>query len=106
MTGLAELRVKESDRIAAVVDGLTVNGVTVSDGPDWMAVTGTGQKPAGSGSVAVHLDHRIAMAFLVLGFASVNPVEIDAIEPVATSFPSFVDLMSDLGARIEMDDAS
>jgi len=101
MTGLEELRVKESDRIASVVKGLRANGVAVDDGPDWMTVTGTGQPVSGGGHVAVHLDHRIAMAFLVMGTATTAPVTIDAIEPVATSFPGFLDLMTRLGAHID-----
>jgi 3-phosphoshikimate 1-carboxyvinyltransferase len=102
MPGLAELRVKESDRIAAVCAGLRANGVGVADGDDWMTVTGVGPdaEPAGGGTVAVHLDHRIAMAFLVMGTAAAAPVSVDAVEPVATSFPGFVDMMTSLGADI------
>lgn len=107
MPGLAELRVKESDRIAAVCEGLRANGVAVSDGDDWITVAGVGPNArlAGGGTVAVHLDHRIAMAFLVMGMAAESAVTVDAIEPVATSFPGFVDMMAVLGAVIETAEA-
>ena len=69
MEGIGEMRVKESDRIAAVVAGLRANGVAVEDTPDSMRVTG-GAKVPGGGTVATHLDHRIAMSFVVLGLAA------------------------------------
>ncbi|MCR9125689.1 MAG: 3-phosphoshikimate 1-carboxyvinyltransferase [Rhodobacteraceae bacterium] len=101
MAGVAELRVKESDRIAAMADGLRANGVTVEDGPDWWAVTGLGQgKVPGGATVASHLDHRIAMSFMVLGMAAAAPVALDDGSPIATSFPIFTRLMGALGARI------
>lgn len=102
MTGLAELRVKESDRLAAMVEGLTACGVTVRSGEDWMEVDGdTGTVPPGGVTIAVDLDHRIAMSFLVLGCASETPVAIDDAQAIATSFPGFADLMNGLGANIE-----
>ena len=101
MTGLAELRVKESDRLAAMVDGLTACGVTVRSGDDWMEVDGTGKAPRGGAMIAVDLDHRIAMSFLVLGCATTEPVSIDDAQAIATSFPGFAELMNDLGAAIE-----
>ncbi|CAO4137028.1 3-phosphoshikimate 1-carboxyvinyltransferase [Methylorubrum extorquens] len=101
MNGLHELRVKESDRLAAVVAGLAANGVTHAIEGDDLIVTGNGQAPAGGGTVATHLDHRIAMAFLVLGLAAKSPVTVDDGAMIATSFPSFRPTMLALGARIE-----
>lgn len=100
MRGLGELRVKESDRIAAMVAGLRACGVAVTEEPEGMIVHGRGQVPGG-GTVATHLDHRIAMAFLVLGLAADAPVTVDDASPIATSFPSFLPLMRALGAPIE-----
>ncbi len=101
MRGVAELRVKESDRIAAMADGLRANGVTVEDGPDWWIVDGRGPGGvAGGGTAMAHLDHRIAMSFLCLGMASEKPVAVDDGGPIATSFPIFEPLMKDLGAQI------
>jgi 3-phosphoshikimate 1-carboxyvinyltransferase len=104
MRGIGELRVKESDRIAAMVAGLRANGVEVTEHEDGMTVHGRGADGVpGGGTVATHLDHRIAMAFLCLGLAARNPVRIDDAGPVATSFPSFTRLMSDLGASFTRD---
>jgi 3-phosphoshikimate 1-carboxyvinyltransferase len=99
MEGLEELRVKESDRLAAVAEGLAANGVKVTAGPDWLEVTG-GKVPGG-GVVRTHLDHRIAMSFLVMGLAAENPVNVDDGTMIATSFPDFRQLFSGLGARID-----
>ena len=101
MEGIAELRVKESDRIATMVAGLKANGVSVEEGTDWMVVRGGGGAPAGGATVATALDHRIAMSFMVLGLATKEPVIIDDCGPIATSFPEFRDMMSGLGARFE-----
>ena len=108
MEDVGELRVKESDRLAAVAEGLRANGVVCEEGKDWLKVTGTpggkGLGGAGSGSVppvATHLDHRIAMSFLVMGLAAEKPVMIDDASPIATSFPEFVPLMQGLGAALE-----
>jgi 3-phosphoshikimate 1-carboxyvinyltransferase len=101
MHGLAELRVKESDRLAAIAGGLAACGVPVETGADRLTVRGAGGLPEGGGTVAVHLDHRIAMAFLVLGMAARRPVTVDDAEPIRTSFPDFVPLMTALGARLE-----
>lgn len=98
MEGLAELKVKESDRLAATAAGLAVNGVTARVDGDTLIVTGTGKVPGG-GTVATHLDHRIAMAFLTLGLASERPVTVDDTAMIATSFPEFRGLMERLGAR-------
>jgi 3-phosphoshikimate 1-carboxyvinyltransferase len=107
MQGLGELRVKESDRLAATAAGLTANGVDCTEGRDWLSVRGRpggrglGGGPNGQGTVATHLDHRIAMSFLVMGLASERPVTIDDRSMIATSFPEFMDLMTGLGAVIE-----
>ncbi|MEN0087687.1 MAG: 3-phosphoshikimate 1-carboxyvinyltransferase [Pseudomonadota bacterium] len=105
MVGLDELRVKESDRLAAVARGLEANNVPCVEGEDWLEVTGmplNQQRNArmGGGTVATHLDHRIAMAFAVMGMASEKPVTADDGEPIATSFPVFVSLMNGLGANL------
>ncbi|THH37151.1 3-phosphoshikimate 1-carboxyvinyltransferase [Aliishimia ponticola] len=102
MAGVKELRVKESDRIDAMATGLRANGVTVDEGEDWWAVDGLGpQGVPGGGTCATHLDHRIAMSFLILGMAAQAPVSVDDGGPISTSFPIFTDLMHALGARIE-----
>jgi len=98
--GIGELRVKESDRIASVVAGLVANGVTVEEGPESIVVHGASRVPGG-GTVATHLDHRIAMSFLVLGLASDEPVTIDDASPIATSFPEFRAMMTGLGAQFD-----
>lgn len=100
MTGLAELRVKESDRLSAMAAGLTACGVKVEAGPDSLTVHGTGRPPAGGVRIETLLDHRIAMSFLVLGTASGDPVDVDDGTFIDTSFPGFVALMNGLGARI------
>jgi len=101
MRGIGELRVKESDRIAAMVAGLRANGVAVTEEPDGMIVHGRGADGVtGGGTVATHLDHRIAMSFLVLGLAAQRPVTVDDAAPIATSFPSFLPMMRGLGADL------
>ncbi|MDX1737099.1 MAG: 3-phosphoshikimate 1-carboxyvinyltransferase, partial [Alphaproteobacteria bacterium] len=102
MRGIGELRVKESDRLAAVVAGLRANGVTVEDGDDWMIVHGTGGQIKGGGLVETHHDHRIAMSFLVMGLVSQEPVSIVDGSAIETSFPVFYELMTGLGAKIEV----
>ncbi len=102
MRGVKELRVKESDRIDAMARGLEANGVTVEEEEDTFIVHGLGQGGVPGGALcATHLDHRIAMSFLVLGMAAQKPVRIDDAGPVATSFPVFEPLMTDLGAKLE-----
>ncbi len=98
--GLAELRVKESDRITVMAEGLKACGVPVLEGPDWIEITGSGGAPVyGGATIASHLDHRIAMSFAVLGLVAKHPITIDDASPIATSFPSFVALMQGLGAE-------
>lgn len=98
MRGLAELRVKESDRLAAVAAGLDAAGVTNRIEGDDLIVTGGAGKVAGGGEVATHLDHRIAMSFLVMGLACDRPMTIDDASMIATSFPTFRPEMERLGA--------
>ncbi|HZF33814.1 MAG TPA: 3-phosphoshikimate 1-carboxyvinyltransferase [Candidatus Angelobacter sp.] len=100
MEGLGELRVKESDRLAAVAKGLRACGASVQDGPDSLAVQGGGGRPRGGGGIVTNLDHRIAMAFLVMGMVAEQPIEIDDGSPIETSFPGFTALMNGLGAQI------
>src|SRR5438132_10130108 len=100
MRGLAELRVKESDRLSAIAAGLSRCGVAVTVDGDTLTVDGNGGPPAGGALIETQLDHRIAMAFLILGLAARLPVRIDDAAPIATSFPSFVELMNGLGAVI------
>jgi 3-phosphoshikimate 1-carboxyvinyltransferase len=99
MRGLKELRVKESDRLSAVAGGLRANGVEVAIEGDDLIVQGSG-RPLGGGTVITHMDHRIAMAFLVMGLASEKPVGVDDVSFIATSFPAFVPMMRDLGADL------
>ena len=105
MNGLEELRVKESDRLSAVANGLKLNGVDCEEGEASLVVNG---RPDGKGlghaagaPVETHLDHRIAMSFLVMGLVSEHPVTVDDATMIATSFPEFMDMMTGLGARID-----
>jgi 3-phosphoshikimate 1-carboxyvinyltransferase len=100
MHGLAELRVKESDRLSAIAQGLAACGVKLAVAGDTLAIEGGGAPPPGGATIARRLDHRIAMAFLVLGMAARKPVRIDDGDTIATSFPGFVELMNRLGASI------
>ena len=98
--GLEELRVKESDRIAVMAEGLRAIGARVEETEDGLIIDGTGgDKLAGGATIAAHLDHRIAMSFAVAGLVSRDAVTIDDMAPVATSFPIFTDLMRTLGAE-------
>ncbi|MBY6164080.1 3-phosphoshikimate 1-carboxyvinyltransferase [Mameliella alba] len=101
MPGVKELRVKESDRIDAMATGLRAAGVHVEEGEDWWTVEGRGHgNVTGGVTVESHLDHRIAMSFLVMGMASAKPMSVDDGGPIATSFPIFESLMGGLGAEI------
>jgi 3-phosphoshikimate 1-carboxyvinyltransferase len=106
MQGLGELRVKESDRLAAITKGLRACGASVEDGPDSLTVQAGNGRPRGGAEIATNLDHRIAMAFLVMGMVAERPVEVDDGSPIETSFPGFTDLMNGLGAQIAPDDGS
>lgn len=99
MLGLGELRVKESDRLAATADGLKANGVDVEVGEDSLMVHGM-EKVPGGGLVATHFDHRLAMAFLVMGLASENAVTVDDITMINTSFPEFRALVTEVGGKL------
>ncbi|MGE0232049.1 MAG: 3-phosphoshikimate 1-carboxyvinyltransferase, partial [Flavobacteriaceae bacterium] len=101
MRGLAELRVKESDRLAAVAAGLAANGVRCAIEGDDLIVEGMAGRVPGGGIVETHLDHRIAMSFLVMGLASQKPVTVDDGRMIMTSFPAFRDVMAGLGAGID-----
>ena len=100
MTDLAELRVKESDRLLMVAEGLKACGVNLEMGEDSLTIHGTGKPPKGGAEVKTELDHRIAMAFLVLGTVTDEPITIDDAAPILTSFPNFIELMNDLGCNI------
>jgi 3-phosphoshikimate 1-carboxyvinyltransferase len=101
MTDLAELRVKESDRLTAMAAGLTAAGVKIEMGEDSLTVHGSGGKaPPGGCTIATHLDHRIAMSFLVLGLVAQEAIAIDDAETISTSFPGFTALMNNLGAKM------
>jgi 3-phosphoshikimate 1-carboxyvinyltransferase len=101
MEGLKELRVKESDRLAAMATGLAACGVSVEETETSLTIYGSELPKNGGALIKANLDHRIAMAFSVLGMITKNPVTIDDGSPIATSFPGYVELMNGLGAKIE-----
>jgi len=101
MTNLSELRVKESDRLKMIADGLIACGVKLEMGEDSLTICGNGKPPRGGALIETALDHRIAMSFLVLGLVSDEPIQIDDGAPIRTSFPNFINLMNDCGAIIE-----
>ncbi len=100
VAGAEELRVKESDRIQAIVDMLRANGVDADERPDGFVVEGCGGPPPGGGEIEARRDHRIAMSALVLGTAAQAPVSVDDTSMIATSYPAFFDDMAALGADI------
>lgn len=100
MHGLAELRVKESNRLASIVAGLRACGVDAWEEGDSLIVEGVGAPPDGGCEVRANHDHRIAMSFLIMGLAARQPVLVDSVEMIATSFPNFVPSMQSLGASI------
>ncbi|WP_455482053.1 3-phosphoshikimate 1-carboxyvinyltransferase [Bartonella sp. B35(2025)] len=101
MLGLEELRVKESDRLSTIAQGLKINNVCCEEGVNFLIVHGkNSKKELGGGHVITHLDHRIAMCFLVFGLASEKPVTIDDKRMIATSFPEFIPFMQQLGSKI------
>ena len=101
-TGLAELRVKESDRLAAMAAGLQANGVDVTEFEDGLEIKGAAGRIPGGGTVETSLDHRIAMSFAVLGQMADAAIIIDDASPIQTSFPTFIDLMTELGAGMKV----
>lgn len=100
LRGLSELRVKESDRLAAIAEGLAACGVQVAVEGDDLTVEGCGGPPPGGGVIDARLDHRIAMSFAILGGLARQPVLVRGAETIATSFPGFVELMNRIGARL------
>ncbi|MCF6275829.1 MAG: 3-phosphoshikimate 1-carboxyvinyltransferase, partial [Robiginitomaculum sp.] len=100
MTGLKELRVKESDRLLMMANGLKACGVNLDMGEDSLTINSNGKSCMGGARVETALDHRIAMSFLVLGSIAQEPIEIDDGAPIKTSFPNFIELMNDLGTNI------
>ena len=104
MLGLQELRVKESDRLAAMANGLKACGVTVEETSDSLTVHGTGGQIEGGARIQTQLDHRIAMSFLILGLKAKNPIIIDDGTTINTSFPGFVETMKSLGANLNFSD--
>lgn len=98
MEGLAELKVKESNRLQAIADGLVENGVKCEVGEESLTVHGG--KVQGGGLVKTHMDHRIAMSFLIMGMVSENPITVDDGEMINTSFPGFVEIMNKAGTKI------
>lgn len=101
MRGLGELKVKESDRLSAIAAGLAACGAKVDVDGETLIVTGDPAGPKGGATITTHMDHRIAMSFLVLGLAAREPVAIDDASMIATSFPSFLDAMRAIGANLE-----
>ncbi|MET0587740.1 MAG: 3-phosphoshikimate 1-carboxyvinyltransferase [Novosphingobium sp.] len=98
-TGLDELRVKESDRLSVMATALAAAGARVSEQEDGLTIEGTGGDPLpGGGTIATHLDHRIAMSMAVAGLASRSGVEVDDTRPIATSFPTFESLLDGLSS--------
>tara|TARA_B100000925_G_scaffold256322_1_gene210109 strand:+ start:656 stop:1987 length:1332 start_codon:yes stop_codon:yes gene_type:complete len=104
MFGLQELRVKESDRLAAMANGLKACGVTVEETSDSLTVHGSGGQIEGGARIQTQLDHRIAMSFLTLGLKAKNPISIDNGTTINTSFPGFVETMKSLGANLNFSD--
>ena len=104
MLGLQELRVKESDRLAAMAIGLKACGVTVEETSDSLTVHGTGGQIDGGARIQTQLDHRIAMSFLTLGLNAKDPIIIDDGTTINTSFPGFVETMKSLGANLNFSD--
>ena len=100
MSGVAELRVKETDRIAVMANGLKACGVDVTEGDDFMSVTGQADPVPGGATINSQHDHRIGMSFLVLGMVSAHPIQVDDVATINTSFPHFADKMNAIGAKI------
>jgi 3-phosphoshikimate 1-carboxyvinyltransferase len=102
MHGLGELRIKESDRLHAIAEGLKACDVSAEISGDTLSVEGNG-RPRSGGTIRTHFDHRIAMSFLVMGMATLEPVRIDDGSAISTSFPGFAEIMNRLGAHMVVD---
>lgn len=102
MHGLKELRVKESDRLTAIIDGLVASGIQATSTKDTLTIQGVNGRPQGGNRNAIqtHFDHRIAMSFLILGMSSKKPIVIDDGRSINTSFPNFVELINQMGGNI------
>ncbi len=102
MHGLKELRVKESDRLSAIIDGLLASGIQATSTKDTLTIHGVSGRPKGGNENAIktHFDHRIAMSFLILGMCSQKPIVIDDGRSINTSFPNFVELINQIGGNI------
>ena len=102
MHGLKELRVKESDRLTAIIDGLVAAGIQATTTKDTLTIQGVNGRPQGGNRNAIktHFDHRIAMSFLILGMCSQKPIVIDDGRSINTSFPNFVELINQIGGNI------
>lgn len=100
--GLSELKVKESDRLLGIYNFLSKNGIEVKIDSNNLIINGSSGGPKGGGLVETNLDHRIAMSSIILGMVSDEPIRIDDIETIKTSFPNFIELMKKLGARISV----
>ena len=104
MRGIKELRVKESDRIDAMARGLEACGVVIEEDEDCLIMHGNGMGSVAGGAICkTHIDHRIAMSFLVMGLAANKPISVDDASPIVTSFPIFESLMGALGAKLTRD---
>ena len=101
MLGVGEMRVKETDRLDLMAKGLKANGIDLVEGKDFLYIKGASEIEGGA-SIKTHLDHRIAMTFLVLGMATKNPIEIDDASVIDTSYPSFIADFTALGASFEV----
>ncbi len=100
MSGIGEMRIKETDRIALIASGLKANGVNSIEGEDYLIIEGA-EKITGGAKIKTELDHRIAMTFLIMGQGAENPIEIDDGSVIATSYPSFIDDFRKIGAKFE-----
>ena len=98
MSGISELRVKETDRIKLMVNGLRKAGIEVVEEHDCLKVKGG--NVLGGCKISSELDHRIAMSFIILGLISERPIQITGCETISTSFPNFINQMKNLGAKI------
>ena len=101
MKGIKELRVKESDRIKAVSDGLRQNGIEIEETEDSLTVFGKPGSISGGSLVKTYYDHRIAMSFLCLDLVAKEPVRVDSLSSINTSFKEFLSSMKKIGAKFD-----